>query len=111
MRSLPLTTAIEIKRLLAAGRSQVEIARLLDISQGTVSRVSLGYVHHDAPWPDGSTGAFNPDIHVTPAGDSGPAVADASRPKPTIPLQAIDEALDELYEEEEQEIKGILRDC
>ena len=44
-----------VKLLICEGFSQIDVARALDISQGSVSRICLGDAHRDIPWP-------NPDI-------------------------------------------------
>ncbi len=41
-----------IKKLICEGLSQTDVARVLDISQGSVSKICLGDLHRDIPWPN-----------------------------------------------------------
>ncbi|KKL95957.1 hypothetical protein LCGC14_1849420 [marine sediment metagenome] len=45
-----------VKLLICEGHSQIDVARALDISQGSVSRICLGDSHRDVPWPNPAVG-------------------------------------------------------
>lgn len=44
---------IEIKQLLAQGRSQPDIARVMNVSRSAISDIATGRSHRKVPWPDG----------------------------------------------------------
>lgn len=46
----------QVKLLICEGFSQTDVARVLDLSQGTVSKICLGDTHRDIAWPNLAVG-------------------------------------------------------
>lgn len=46
----------DIKRLICEGFSQTDTARAMDVSQAIVSKICMGDVHRDIPWPNPEVG-------------------------------------------------------
>ena len=96
--------ALEIKSRLWQGHSQSTIARLLGVSQGSVSRINLGNSWSDLPWQDGSFGPF-PDSRRRELAGLEPLVEttinDISGTVPRLDESAIEAAADAAQEKDD----------
>lgn len=63
-RVITTDTAQQVKDLLWRGRRQSEIAAILGVSQGLVSRIRKGLAFSDLPWPNGTSGPMPSPSHL-----------------------------------------------
>ena len=118
-RALTPLEVHNIKLLICEGVSQTDVARAMDVSQGSVSKICLGDTHRDIPWPNAAVGeklgrkrgvrSQRDEVQAQLA--SGlPSLPVPQRPEPTQVIQATEQDAVEMARQEAAQSAGVKKE-